>query len=167
MRKQLVYFLYAALTKRVNKDHYDAIFNQSIILHQRLFKSASTPWEGDSVTLRADMIRAIQSWRNLIAEDSREYDKETCTVPPLEYPDTIIHDTLRIDAQQKEADTAMEQMRKVLGVDILGWVPNDEYQAAKKKAREMKAKMLEAAATHSEVTGVQHHFPFDDFREDS
>lgn len=167
IRKRLVHFLYAAFTKRLNEEHYDAIFNQSVMLHQRLFKSANTPWEGDSITLRAEMIRAIQSWRDLIAEDSREYDKGTCAVPPLEYPDIIIPDTLRIDAQQKEADTAMEQMRHVLGVDVLGWVPNDEYQAAKEKAREMKAKMLEAAVTHSDVTGVQSHFPFDDFHEDS
>lgn len=104
------------------------------------------------------MIRAVQSWRNLIAED--------CAVP-LEYPDTTIHDTLRIDAQQKEADIAMEQMRQVLGVDVLGWVPNDEYQAVKEKAGEMKARILEAATTHSNVTAVQNHFPFDDFCEDS
>jgi hypothetical protein len=25
----------------------------------------------------------------------------------------------------------MEQMRRALGVDVLGWVPNGEYEAAK------------------------------------
>ncbi|OJJ51949.1 hypothetical protein ASPSYDRAFT_63074 [Aspergillus sydowii CBS 593.65] len=150
IRKRLVHFLYAAFTKRLNEEHYDAIFDQSVMLHQRLFKSANTPWEGDSITLRAEMIRAIQSWRNLIAEDSREYDKRTCAIPPLEYPDIIIHDTLRIDAQQKEADT-----------------DGTNATCCEGKAREMKAKMLEAAVTHSDVTGVQSHFPFDDFHEDS
>jgi hypothetical protein len=167
IRKRLVHFLYAAFTKRLNEEHYDAIFNQSVILHQRLFKSAGTPWEGDSTTLRAEMIRAIQSWSNLITEDSLEGVQGICTVPPLEYPDTVIHDTIRVDAQQREADTAMEQMRNVLGVDILGWVPNDEYEAAKEMAREMKAKMLEAAETRGDVAGVQNHFPFDDFDEKS
>ncbi|KAL4981480.1 kinase-like domain-containing protein [Aspergillus falconensis] len=165
IRKRLVHFLYAAFTKRLNEEHYDAIFNQSVILHQRLFKSVGTPWEGDSTTLRADMIRAIQSWSNLLTEDSLERDKRICTVPPLEYPDTVIHDTIHVDMQQRAADTAMEQMRNVLGVDILGWVPNDEYEAVKEMAREMKAKMLEAAETRGDVTGVQNHFPFDDFDE--
>jgi hypothetical protein len=61
MRKRLAHFLYAAFTKRLDEEHYNAIFNQSVILHQRLFKAAGTPWEGDSITLRAEMIRAIQS----------------------------------------------------------------------------------------------------------
>lgn len=167
IRKRLVHFLYAAFTKRLNEEHYDAIFNQSVILHQRLFESAGTPWEGDSTTLRADMIRAIQSWPTLITEDSLEQDKGLYTAPPFEYPDTVIHDTIRIDAQQREADTAMEQMRNVLGVDILGWVPNDGYKAAREMAREMKAEMLEAAETRGDVSGVQNHFPFDDFNENS
>ncbi|KAM5436338.1 hypothetical protein MferCBS31731_006031 [Microsporum ferrugineum] len=163
IRRQVVHFLYAALTKRLNEEHYDAIFNQSVILHQRLFKSAGTPWEGDSTTLRADMIRAIQSWPILITEVS--LDKGACTVPPLEYSDKVIHDTFRLDAQQREADIAMEQMRDVLGVDILGWVTNEEYKAAKSKAREMKSKMLEVAETRSDAIAVQYHFPFDDFNE--
>ncbi|KKK25465.1 hypothetical protein AOCH_004383 [Aspergillus ochraceoroseus] len=167
IRKRLVHFLYAAFTSRLNEEHYDAIFNQSAILHQRLFKSAGTPWEGDSATLRADMIRAIQDWSNLISTDSVAQGKRTCNVPPLKYSDAIAHDTLELDARQKEADIAMEQMRNVLGVDILGWVPNDEYEATKAMAREIKAKMLEAAETDDDVTGVQNHFPFDDFDENS
>ncbi|EER42917.1 phosphotransferase enzyme family protein [Histoplasma capsulatum H143] len=142
IRKRLVHFLYAAFTKRLNEEHYDAIFNQSVILHQRLFESAVT-------------------------EDSLEQDKGLYTAPPFEYPDTVIHDTIRIDAQQREADTAMEQMRNVLGVDVLGWVPNGGYKAAREMARDMKAEMLEAAETRGDVSGVQNHFPFDDFNENS
>lgn len=167
IRRRLVHFLYAAFTKHLNEEHYDAIFNQSVILHQRLFESAGTPWEGDSTTLRADMIRAIQNWPNFITEDSLEHDKRICTKPPLEYPDTVIHDTIHVDTQQRAADTAMEQTRNVLGVDILGWVPNDEYEAAKEMAREIKVKMLEAAETRGDITGIQNHFPFDDFDEKS
>jgi hypothetical protein len=38
----------------------------------------------------------------------------------------------------------------------IGWLEHE---------REMKAKMLEAAETRGDVTGVQYHFPFDDFDE--
>ncbi|KAH1668119.1 hypothetical protein KXV52_005667 [Aspergillus fumigatus] len=167
IRKKLVHFLYAAFTKRLNEEHYDAIFDESAILHQRLFKSAGTPWEGDSITLKADMIRAVQSWTTLISADSIGYERETCSTPTLTYPDKVVRDILALDARQKEADVAMDQMRNVLGIDILGWVPNDEYEAAKEKASEIKAKMLEAAETDEDRIGIQNHFPFDDFDEGS
>jgi hypothetical protein len=38
-----------------------------------------------------------------------------------------------LDARQREADVTMDQMQDVLGIDILGWVPNDEYKLRKKK----------------------------------
>ncbi|KAL2851851.1 kinase-like domain-containing protein [Aspergillus pseudodeflectus] len=165
MRKRLVHFLYAAFTKRLNGEHYHAIFNQSVILHQRLFKTADTPWEGDSITLRAEMIRAIQSWQTLITKDSINNGSGTCTTPPFQYTDTVTQETLQLDAQPKEADVVMEEMRDVLGVDILGWVPNEEYEAAKEKDREVKARMLEVAKTPRDITAAQDHFPFDDFDE--
>ncbi|KAJ0422842.1 kinase-like domain-containing protein [Aspergillus carlsbadensis] len=130
-------------------------------------RAAGTPWEGDSITLRAETIRTIQSWQILITEDSINNDKGKCTTPPFEYPNTTIQDTLQLDAQQKEADTAVEEMRDALGVDVLGWVPNEEYKAAKEKAGEIKARMLEAAETPRDVTAIQYHFPFDDFDEKS
>ncbi|KAE8149656.1 kinase-like domain-containing protein [Aspergillus avenaceus] len=164
-RKRLIHFLYAAFTKRMDEDHYDPIFDNSVILHQRLFKSAGSPWEGDSITLKADMVRAIQSWSTLSSTDCVGHGKATCSVPPVSYSEQVTRDTLKLDARQKEADVAMEQMQEVLGVDVLGWVPNDAYETAKKQAREMKNKMLEVAGTPSDVTGVQDHFPFDDFDE--
>ena len=78
------------------------------------------PGKETRITLQAEMIRAMQSWQNLITEDSQDHGKWICTVPSLEYPDAVIRDTINVDAQQNEADTAMEQMRNVLGVDVLG-----------------------------------------------
>lgn len=37
----------------------------------------------------------------------------------------------------------------------------------KKKALKIKARMLDAAETDEERIGIQYHFPFDDFDEDS
>lgn len=47
MRKRTIHFLYAALTMRPNKEHHDAIFNESALLRQRLSSIAGTAWEGD------------------------------------------------------------------------------------------------------------------------
>ncbi|KAL3496060.1 hypothetical protein BJX62DRAFT_232935 [Aspergillus germanicus] len=157
MRKRLVHFLYATFTKRLNEEHYSAIVDQPVILHQRLFKAAGTPWEGDSITLRAEMIRATQNWQTLFTEDSINSDKGTCTAPPFQYPDTVIQNTLQVDTQQKEADTAVEEMRDILNVDVL--------EAAREKAGQIKGRMLEVAETPRDVTAVQEHFRFDDFDE--
>lgn len=77
----------------------------------------------------------------------------------------MTRDILELDGQQKEADLAIVQMHRFFGVDVLGWVPNDDYETAKKQAREMKDKMLEVAETPSDKAGVQDHFPFDEFDE--
>lgn len=166
-RKRLVHFLYAALTRRLNKEHYDAIFNNSVILHQRLFEGAGTPWEGDSITFRADMIRITQDWQSLVSADSVACENEACSKPPLAYPESQIWEALGIDLRQKEADAAMDQMQNVLGVDALGWVPNDNYDSVKRGAHEIKVRLLEAAETEHDRTAVREHFPFDDFDEDS
>lgn len=156
-RRRVVHFLYAALTKRLNQDHYEALFDQSVILRQRLFKSAGTPWEGDSVSLRAELIRSISNWSAIV--------QTTDIAPPVEYPEDVVRETFDLDMQQKEADVAMEQMRHALGVDVLGWVPNEGYEAARRLACDMKVQMLEAAETPDEVIAIRDHFPFDDFDE--
>jgi hypothetical protein len=59
----------------------------------------------------------------------------------------------------------MEQVRYVLGVDALGWAPNDEHDIVKEVADDMKTKMLEVAGSPEDVIGVRDHFPFQDFDE--
>lgn len=44
-------------------------------------------------------------------------------------------------------------------------MPNDEFDAAKEKAQEVKTRVLEACGTPLEPTAAQDHFPFDDFDE--
>lgn len=165
-RRQVVHFLYAAFTRRLNEEHYDAIFNDCVIMHQRLYKSAGTPWEGDSITLQADMIRAVQDWETMASEGSIA-QSEKCSGPPVKFPQATVREILSLDAKQKEAENVMDEMRDFLGVDVMGWVSNDEeYRAAKKQAVYIKNKMLEAAETEEERIGVTDHFPFDDHDED-
>ncbi|GLB07216.1 phosphotransferase enzyme [Aspergillus tubingensis] len=146
-RRRVIHFLYAALTKRLNQDHYDGIFDQSVILRQRLLKSAGTPWEGDSVSLRAELIRSILNWSAIV--------QTTDNAPPVDYPENVVRETHDLDAQQREADVAMEQMRHALGVDVMGWVPNEDYEAARRLASEIKSKMLEAAESPDEVIAIR------------
>lgn len=164
-RKRMIHFLYAAFTRRLNEEHYDAIFDQSVILRQRLFKNAGTPWEGDSISLRAELIRSIQHWPTIAQTTDADQTRSVHPVAPVGYSEDTVRETLDLDARQKEADIAMEEMRYALGIDILGWVPNDDYDAVKGVARDMKTKMLEAAETPEDIISVRDHFPFDDFDE--
>lgn len=68
--------------------------------------------------------------------------------------------------QQQEMDTIMDQMRKTLGVDVYGWVSNEEYTTTLKLARTIKERMIEAADVQ-EKEGIRNNFPFDDFDENS
>ncbi|RAK85510.1 hypothetical protein BO79DRAFT_231441 [Aspergillus costaricaensis CBS 115574] len=141
-RRRLIHFLYAALTKRLNQDHYDAIFDQSVILRQGLLQSAGRPWEGDSVSLRAELIRSILNWSAIVQINK--------VAPPVDYPEDVVRETVDLNAQQREAYVAMKQMRHALVVDIMGWVPNEDYEAARRLASEIKSRMLEAAETPAE-----------------
>ncbi|GAT21830.1 phosphotransferase family protein [Aspergillus luchuensis] len=107
-RRRVIHFLYAALTKRLNQDHYNVIFDQSLILRQRLLQSAGRPWEGDSVSLRAELIRSILNWLAIVQINK--------VAPPVDYPEDVVQETVDLNAQQREADVAMEQMRHALGV---------------------------------------------------
>ncbi|OJJ82063.1 uncharacterized protein ASPGLDRAFT_59611 [Aspergillus glaucus CBS 516.65] len=40
IRKRVIHYLYAILTSRLNPEHYNAIFNQSAVVRQRLFEFA-------------------------------------------------------------------------------------------------------------------------------
>ena len=109
------------------------------------------------MSLRAELIRSISNWSAIV--------KTTNVTPPVDYPDDVIRETLDLDAQQRDADVAMEQMRHALGVDVMGWVPNEDYEAARRLAFEIKGKMLEAAETPDEVIAIRRNFSFDKFDE--
>lgn len=57
-------------------------------------------------------------------------------------------------------------MRGILGVDVYGWVPNEEFTATKEMARDVKGQMIEAADV-AEKELIRNHFPFDDYDENS
>ncbi|OOF98798.1 hypothetical protein ASPCADRAFT_140162 [Aspergillus carbonarius ITEM 5010] len=160
IRKRMIHFLYASFTRQMNEEHYDAIFDDLNIIRQRILESAGTPWEGDSTTLRVDIMRVIQSWPGFFS------DFVAC-LPPVQYSDNDVQDTLEIYTRQQEADEAMELMRHALNVDVLGWVPNSEYDATMELAQEMKNKILEVVETDHDITAARDHFPFDNFDEDA
>jgi hypothetical protein len=157
--KRLTHFLYAALTLRYNEDHYEAIFQNGVILHQRLYKYAGTPWKGDSITLQAELINAIHHWQDIVSSGST-----ICETPPIEFSEESTRSITDLHSQQQETDAMMDQIRETLGVDVYGWVPNEDFTATRELAQNLKEQMI-AAADPAEQDGIRNHFPFDDFDE--
>ncbi|KFY12631.1 hypothetical protein V491_06715 [Pseudogymnoascus sp. VKM F-3775] len=63
----------------------------------------------------------------------------------IQYLEAERQECLERDSKQKDADEQMQQVREAIGVDIEGWVPNDEFESAKSRAELMKKEMAQAA----------------------
>lgn len=109
------------------------------------------------------MIHTIQKWHDMLAPNSMVCANGTSSLPPMQYQGKIIHDTFDLYIQQEEADVAMKQTQRALGANVLGWIPNDEFEATKEPAQDIEPKMLEAVETEHNITAVRDHVPFDDF----
>jgi hypothetical protein len=153
------HFLYAALTLRHNPEHYDAIFNDGVIRHQRLYVHAGTPWEGDSITLEAELIGAIAHWQEVLRFGCRR-----CDVPPIQYSKESAASIMQLYREQQEMDVVMHDLREMLDVDVYGWVPNEAYAETRELARTIKEQIVDGAEA-DEKERIRDNFPFDDFDE--
>lgn len=130
-----------------------------LIVRNRLYDAAGRPWEGDNISLKAEIIHASTHWRDIATSAMKEVGF------PVEYPDADITDCLDIDAKQKNADAQMQRLRDFIGVNIDGWVPMECYEEAREKERYIKQQMLDAAETEDERREVSEHWPFQDHEE--
>ncbi|KAL5394805.1 hypothetical protein PMIN06_008576 [Paraphaeosphaeria minitans] len=163
-RRQLHYF-YIAMTAKLNPTHYDALAYDFSILRRKLFDHASCPWEGDNVTLKADLIHLLENWSRIAApEPSASGDtKAPC---PISFTKDEMTKCRRLNAAQLEADEQLKACRDVIGVGPEGWVPKGHYERTKQRAIKLKADALEAAESEEERTNLTEHWIFDDFDEE-
>ncbi|KAL9023192.1 MAG: hypothetical protein Q9196_007349, partial [Gyalolechia fulgens] len=61
-RRRQLHFFYVGYTAKLNEEHWNAMRLEHVVSRQRLFQHAGAPWEGDNVTLKADLIRAMKVW---------------------------------------------------------------------------------------------------------
>lgn len=153
-RRRHLHYYYFAATAKFNNDHFDACTDDGVILKQKLFQHAGDPWEGDSVTLKADLIRASQSWQELTSGSTDVH----C---PLSYSSAEIGECLRLKTEQDLADEDMEKSRKCLGISVDGWVPAEGYDAAKEQSEKFKAETIALAESEEAAEQIRKHWPFD------
>ncbi|KAJ9374479.1 hypothetical protein DTO282F9_1375 [Paecilomyces variotii] len=159
MRRRLVHFYYAALTMTQIPDHFDAIRNENAMLRAKLFNRAGGPWEGDSLSLKYAMIQVYQNWP-MYLDNVAPAESVDC---PVEYSEEEIQQCINEHGQEQEKLQELIEMRSHIGIDALGWVPDDEQlEKSRAVAQAIKAGLLEHSNTEIERVALQTHFPFDD-----
>jgi hypothetical protein len=163
-RRQLHYF-YVAATAKHNPVHYDAMTHDFSTIRRKLFDHASSPWEGDNVTLKADLIELVQNWSDITASTSSTSNnaEPTCLIA---FSEDEVKDCLRLNTAQVEADEQLQACRDAIGIGPEGWVPRDQYDEIKQREAKLKTDALEAAESEHERLMLQEHWIFDDFDED-
>jgi hypothetical protein len=61
-RKRQLHYYYFVATAKQNKSHYNALKQEVTMPKQKHEQYASAPWEGDNISLKAELIRAVQNW---------------------------------------------------------------------------------------------------------
>lgn len=161
-RRQLHYF-YVAMTAKLNPMHYDALASDFSILRRKLFDHASYPWEGDNVTLKADLIHLMKNWSKIAAPASASGDAKTPC--PIQFSEDEVFECERLNAAQIEADEQLQACRDIIGTGPEGWVPLERYEETKQREKMLKADALEAAESEEERARLSEHWIFDDFDE--
>ncbi|WEW58617.1 hypothetical protein PRK78_004085 [Emydomyces testavorans] len=163
-RRRHTHLHYISATEKSNPNHLRAWTHPEVFLKQKLFQHATDPWEGDNITLKADLIRATQRWPNLLSESGY---LETSPPPlcPLSYEQEEIDKCFEIEAEQILCDKDMEKSRMAIGVAEDGWVPPGMYNVVKEKSEDFKKEVLMAAEPEAREM-IERHWPFADRDED-
>ena len=159
-RRRQVHFFYLGCTGTENELLYNVMTSPDLIFRNQIYESASAPWEGDSISLKANLMKAVKNWEHI-------YDSESSEVAecPINYSEQETAQILDLDEKQKTAAANSQRLRNIVGVNIDGWVPKDDFDTAVSKATIMRAQMLEAAETEKERNQVDQNWPFDDYDE--
>ncbi|KAH4004327.1 hypothetical protein HBI25_044230 [Parastagonospora nodorum] len=163
-RRQLHYF-YVTATERLNPVHYHALTYKFSTLRRKLFDHASSPWEGDNVTLKANLICLTKNWADVVTSESSTNDTAK-TLCPIAFSEEEVSECLRLNAAQIEADEQLQACRDVVGIGPEGWVPVEQYDEIKQKENQLKADALEAAESEQERQELREHWIFGDFDEE-
>ena len=165
LRRRQLHYYYIAKTAQLNSVHYDALAHDFGIIRRKLFDHASEPWEGDNVTLKADLVYLTENWSSITAPQSsaRGHSKIPCRISFTE--DEVI-ECKRLHAAQIEADEQLQACRDVVGIGPEGWVPLEQYEETRQRARKLKAAALEAAESNEERARLEEHWIFGGFDEE-
>ncbi|KAG6328179.1 hypothetical protein ID866_10910 [Astraeus odoratus] len=158
-RSRLVYYHYFKDTEELNRLHYATLTDPYCALRSRLFTYASSPWEGETLELKAALIEATQMWRALTGKD---------TPCPVAFDADDVRETMELEKVQAYADKGFNVLQGMLELGPEGWVPTtDRYEKAVALSKQMKEEGLADAISESEKVEIMEHWPWDDMDEEA
>lgn len=159
-RRRHLHFYYFGGASKFNNVHYKALRLPSTALKQRLCFNASSPWQGNSIPLKAALIQATQNWDTLTAEST-----DTASHCPISFTEEEAARYLRINAEQDYVDEKVSLLRDAIGIGEDGWVSNENYDRAVAENHRLKEELLKDMSDEERQLSLK-HWPFDDHIED-
>lgn len=160
LRRRELHFTYISCTGVLNPDHSAALGAPYGRLRKRLFHRAGTAWQGDNVSLKADLMRVSRLWRQITSSEDGDGSGS-----PFEFSATETKESFELEKKVQEAVNSVERVRDQIGMNEIGCVLPEHYDEIKERCRVLKAQSLEMAETDLEREEVLNHFPFDDHDE--
>ena len=102
-------------------------------------------------------MQATKKWKTLAREGM------PC---PIAFDPKDAHETMELDAEQREADECLEAFQDMIGFGPEGWVPVERYEEAMELGKELKEAGLAAAESEEEWAEILGHCPLDDIDEE-
>ena len=155
LRRRQLHFYYFAGTKRYCRAHYDALWLDSTLSKQRLYRYASAPWEGDNIRLKARLVHATRFWGELFA--SADGMSRKC---PISFTEEEAEARLRLYADRQQIDDGMENFRNMTGISQNGWTLHERYHDALAENKRIKNKCIDGEDEVSRKN-ILEHWPFD------
>lgn len=114
-RRRHVHFYYVGATAKHNDRHFKALMHPARLFRRNVYQHAGEPWEGNSIPLKADLMRAVQQWDgfDLATESGEEKTYAQC---PIATDGSEADAVLEAAVKQEEADRQMDILRNVIGI---------------------------------------------------
>ena len=157
LRKRQLHFHYFKETATLNQTHQAALRSDMSMLRSKIFRHASDPWEGDNITLQADLLQLQQNWSKI--------SQLPC---PISFPKSQAEEILRLSSEQESAGEQLVTCHDAIGVGPEGWVPVEQYDDARQRALKFKIDTFanEEDNEAEDNALAKRHWIFDDFEEE-
>lgn len=156
-RRRQVHYLYVGHTRFSDELHFRAMTEEHLVMMNKLYVAAWRPWEENNVSLKAELIRFLQTWHEMMSL-TRSKDIKA----PITYAADEIQDCLALDKEQEDSDGRIQRICDSLPVTIEGWVDCEQYETARVRAAEVKAFLFDNAESEEERKEFERCWPFQD-----
>ncbi|KAF8136009.1 hypothetical protein K438DRAFT_1882113 [Mycena galopus ATCC 62051] len=151
-RRRLVHYHYVKGTAGNNELHYTVVEPIGMFRRQ-LFIRAGELWDGETLELKVELIRATKNWEELTGEGL------PC---PVVFDPRDVRETMELDVTKRKADETLEVIQDAIG---FGWVPAERYEEVLARTKQLKKDALTAVELEEELAQVAAHWLWDDMDE--